>query len=62
MKSSFLMSHRQQRPNGGGPGVCSTSVVGQTNLQWRPPQVRLDGVDSILFDPHLVDLRTVLRM
>lgn len=59
------MSHRQQRPNGGTaavPAVCSLSVVHQIYLQWRPAQVRLDGIDSILLDPQLVNLCTVLRM
>lgn len=31
-------------------------------LQCWPVQVRLDGVDSILFDPKLVNLCTVVRM
>lgn len=38
------------------------SVVNLKYLQCRSVQVRLDGVDSILFDPELVNLCTVPRM
>lgn len=58
------MSHRQR-----GRNTCMVvvrlfvfCVVNHIYLDWRPAEVRLDGVDSILFDPQLVNLRAVLRM
>lgn len=43
-------------------GDISGCVWNLEYLQCWPVQVRLDGVDSILFDPKLVNLCTVVRM
>lgn len=52
----------KEEGSGGGLSVCLMRAVKLKYLQCRPVQVRLDGVDSTLFDPKLVNLCTVLRM